>query len=70
MKPLFVHDCERCKFLGSMTIPLMDQVADVYMSCGKDLPSVIFRYSDEGPDYACVSTDMMHRYFDPKYFPK
>jgi hypothetical protein len=27
-------------------------MADVYRSCGKDIPAVIFRYSSEGDDYS------------------
>jgi hypothetical protein len=27
-------------------------MADVYRSCGKNIPAVIFRYSSEGDDYS------------------
>ena len=52
MKPLFVHDCDKCKYLGSLYVPLHNTMADVYKSCGKDMEAIIFRYSDEGPDYS------------------
>lgn len=68
MKPMYVHDCDKCKFLGNMFIPNMEYTADVYMSCGKDMPAVIFRWSDEPSDYSHVLTSNMNRYFDPKYF--
>lgn len=53
MKPkaLFKHDCDKCKYLGTLYVPFRNTVADVYRSCGKDIPAVIFRYSDDGPDY-------------------
>lgn len=49
VKPLYVHDCERCTFLGV----LFGEV-DVY-ECNKEGlrdASYIFRDSDEGSDYA------------------
>jgi hypothetical protein len=68
MKPIYAHDCDKCKFLGSMLIPNMKETADVYMSCGKELPAVLFRWSNDPPDYTHVLTVSMDRYFDPKYF--
>jgi hypothetical protein len=71
MKPIYTHDCDKCKFLGSMVIPIRDEMADVYMSCGSsEMPAVIFRWSDDPPDYSHVITQIMERYFNPKYFPK
>ena len=54
MKPkaLFVHDCSKCQYLGTMFVPLRNTMADVYRSCEKEVKAVIFRYSDEGPDYS------------------
>jgi hypothetical protein len=66
MKPLFVHDCDKCKFLGTFIVPIRDETADVYMSCGSDeLPAVIFRWSDDPPDYSHVLTSILDRYFKP-----
>lgn len=61
MKPLFTHDCEKCKFLGNVTT--VNGLADVYYSCDSykllDTPNVIFRYSSDPPDYSHVGTDRM-----------
>ena len=69
MNPIYKHDCDKCKFLGSMIVPIRNEMADVYMSCGNDLAAVIFRWSDDPPDYSHVHTSILDRYFDPKYFP-
>jgi hypothetical protein len=54
-----------------MVIPIRDEMADVYMSCGSsEMPAVIFRWSDDPPDYSHVITSIMERYFNPKFFPK
>ena len=54
MKPkaLFTHDCDKCQYLGNLFVPSRNTMADVYRSCGKDIPAVIFRYSSEGDDYS------------------
>ncbi len=59
MKPqaLFKHDCDKCKYLGSMYVPVRDTVADIYRSCEKEIKAVIFRYSDDGPDYTHIHID-------------
>ena len=59
MKPkaLFKHDCDKCKYLGTMYVPLRNTVADVYRSCEKEIKAVIFRYSDDGPDYTHIHID-------------
>jgi len=53
MKPkaLFTHDCAECQYLGNLFVPSHNTMADVYRSCSKTTPAVIFRYSSEGPDY-------------------
>ena len=45
--PAFTHDCDACTFLGTY------DEADLY-HCGQGgrIPTVIARYSSEGPDYA------------------
>lgn len=48
--PLHQHDCSCCHFLGRYRI---DQVeADLYAHSGKHMPTVIARFSSDGPDYA------------------
>lgn len=42
--PLFVHDCDRCTFLGSFNNH------DLYVHTG-GWPTVIARWSSDGPDY-------------------
>ena len=54
MKPTFTHDCDKCRFLG--TIPSANHgTVDLYV-CTNDAdplgPSLIARFGDEGPDYA------------------
>jgi hypothetical protein len=43
-KPIFQHDCETCTFLGSF------QGSDLYCH-ESDLPTIIARYGDDGPEY-------------------
>lgn len=49
-KPNFVHDCEGCIFLG--TYEWEKQSFDLY-TCkqGVNWPTVIARFSSDGPDY-------------------
>jgi len=51
--PTYLHDCNHCKFLG--TINVDDQIADLYY-CNplkKHLSgTVIARYGNEGPNYS------------------
>jgi len=44
--PLYQHDCENCKFLGSY----IDM--DLYVCPRERRPTVICRYSSDGPDYS------------------
>lgn len=62
MKPqaLFKHDCNKCKYLGTMYVPLRNTMADVYRSCEKDIKAVIFRYSDDEPDYSHIHIDYVN----------
>lgn len=49
--PLFEHDCDRCVFLGSMRL---DKAwGDAYVCPQNTLPwpTVVWRWSNEGPDY-------------------
>lgn len=43
--PVFEHDCDECVFLGHY------EKHDLYY-CGKDIETVIARWSSDGPDYA------------------
>ena len=43
--PLYTHDCEVCVFIGH----LLDM--DLYVCPQGELPTLVARYSDFGPDY-------------------
>jgi hypothetical protein len=45
IKPLFVHDCDQCIFLGSFND------CDLYVHTSPIWPTVIARWSSDGPDY-------------------
>lgn len=49
-KPIYLHDCTGCIFLG--TYEWQGQKYDLY-TCkqGMNWPTVIARYSSDGPDY-------------------
>jgi hypothetical protein len=52
MKPVYIHDCDNCKYLGTDTID--DNVLDFYY-CHREDPmfsSLIARYSSDGGDYS------------------
>ena len=54
MKPMYEHDCEACRHLG--TVNGADGVVDLYM-CPRDGglgPSLVARFGDDGPDYTSV----------------
>jgi hypothetical protein len=44
-KPFFVHDCDTCTFLGSI------DGHDLYVHTSDLHPTVIARWSSDGPDY-------------------
>lgn len=48
MKPLFEHDCDACTFLGHNDEGTMDLYFCPQLP---GLPTVIARFSDNGPDY-------------------
>lgn len=59
LTPRYEHDCERCRFLGTVAAPNRgaDGVADLYVcvDVGQTMgPSVVVRYSDDGPDYSSI----------------
>lgn len=48
MKPNYVHDCDKCTFLGSAVVD--GKVVDLY-HCAYE-PTIIARWSSEGGDYS------------------
>jgi hypothetical protein len=44
-KPKFRHDCQTCRFLGH------EIGCDMYFCKQHGMPTVVVRFSDEGPDY-------------------
>ena len=48
-KPQFHHDCERCIFLGAFSEA--EHNCDLYYCAQVGSPTLIARYSSEGPDY-------------------
>jgi hypothetical protein len=58
MKAMFKHDCEDCKFIGS--INTVNGSADLYKPCEKSFSKYILRYSDDQADY--TTTDNLELY--------
>lgn len=57
--PMFRHDCQRCRYLGS------DNQHDHYVcesDSNLDMRSLVARYSSDGPDYISAPTSMVRRY--------
>ena len=54
LNPLWKHDCDACKFLG--TRKNLDWYVCEEGALGR---SIIARYSDEGPDYACRNESLL-----------
>jgi hypothetical protein len=52
--PLFTHDCDCCRFLGSVNDARREQFVDLYVCRG----SVIARFGHDGPEYTSIPTDM------------
>ena len=50
--PQFTHDCATCEFLGRVT------GADAYLCAGVRGPSLIVRFSSEGPEYCSMPAEM------------
>ena len=44
--PQFEHDCTACKFIATIN------EMDIYLCPGNGDPSIIARFSSDGPDYA------------------
>ena len=57
MNPKWQHDCNKCKYLGSMVVT--GDTLDWY-TCGTGFnKSVIARRGDDGPDYWSMPVDIM-----------
>lgn len=55
-RPYFTHDCDKCRFRGSLVEVATDgssQVVDVYVCrANEDYSSIVRRFGNDGPDYA------------------
>lgn len=54
-KPFYNHDCDQCHFLGTYSIQknsLFEGNYDLYWCPQHGIPTVVVRWSDEGPDYS------------------
>lgn len=49
MKPMFVHDCDNCQFLGNMKVSGKNY--DMFVCITPHSRNIIARYSDEPGDY-------------------
>jgi hypothetical protein len=67
MKPKFIHDCDKCQFLGRLFVPINNCMADLYKACDstENDAYLIFRYSDDGADYSHVNTKRTAYLFNP-----
>lgn len=65
--PLFIHDCEHCKFLGHHVIPWQDRVwrgdYDLYWcNQGDNFPTVLARFGNDEQDFMSgIVVDMFER---------
>jgi hypothetical protein len=58
MNPKWTHDCNKCKYLGSMFV--LSDTLDWY-TCGVGFDkTVIARYGDDGPEYWSKPVNIMH----------
>jgi len=52
-RPKYVHDCDRCTFLGRATCPTTGEEADLYYCPNPTFEAtVIARWSSEGSEYS------------------
>jgi hypothetical protein len=49
-----IHDCNKCKYIGSFLDPVENSIMDVYRTCEGSHYDYIVRYGDDGPDYITV----------------
>jgi len=51
MKPLYKHDCDDCIFIKSSL--RFDRMVDYYI-CGKELKTLVYRYSSDPSDNGAI----------------
>jgi len=51
MKPLYKHDCEDCIFIKSAL--RLDKMVDYYI-CGRELKTIVYRYSSDPSDNGAI----------------
>lgn len=66
MKPRFKHDCDRCRFVGHLSIQDTGGTGDVYVCPSERIePTILVRYSDDPPDYSSMALfDSARRMFE------
>ena len=58
MKQLFKHDCNKCKFLGTIKVPLEDYKKADFYTCGTRFA---LRYSDKPSDVSGLNREMLNQ---------
>lgn len=48
---LYKHDCDKCIYLGPAHDSVDGYFVDLYWCGSANMPTVIARYGDDGPDY-------------------
>lgn len=61
-QPLYIHDCNGCKFLGHTTC--QDNTYDIYFCKHCDGGSLIARYGNDGPEYASCMISIIYHALD------
>lgn len=59
MQPTHKHDCEACKFIGTVVLESISgakHLTDIYRSCQEYGSKFILRFSSEGWDYATTNS--------------
>ena len=61
IKPLYQHDCDKCRFLGGVVDNLGSgiQMLDAYHCPGSLGGSFILRYGNDGPEYMSGPVDVV-----------
>ena len=54
--PVFEHDCEACKYLGSIT---MDEMIYACYFCDKSIQTYVGRYGSHGDEYISLPSSFM-----------
>jgi len=61
MKPLYKHDCEDCIFIKSAM--RCERMVDYYI-CGRELKTLVYRYSSDPSDNGVIDFLMFGKDFD------